>query len=217
MEKREVNFYDNSFLFILKISVLLINSWVYEKKSIFIMWWLILIDFKNWTMSNVKSSNANIQSPISTIEQEISRIVNQSTLTNRTERIKSCFTTNQGRIVLSELFFTSICVILQHVMGTCDHSVSDGSKVIKWYVFIPPCMLLKWLYNELFPIDIFQLTFSRSWSSYSHFLFCTLLDNFGLLYSTYMDVFNNKYEFIKKTRFNCQWYYCYSIFSCIKF
>jgi hypothetical protein len=57
-----------------------------------------------------------------------------------TERVKNYFITNNGRIALADLFFTLICVILQHVMGTCHHYVSDGIKVIQWYVFTPPCM-----------------------------------------------------------------------------
>jgi hypothetical protein len=60
--------------------------------------------------------------------------------TTWTERLKNYFITTEGRIILADLFFTLICVILQHVMGTCDHSVSDGKTVIKWHVFTPPCM-----------------------------------------------------------------------------
>jgi hypothetical protein len=57
-----------------------------------------------------------------------------------TQRVKNYFITNNGRIALADLFFTLICVILQHVMGTCHHYVSDGTNVIQWYVFTPPCM-----------------------------------------------------------------------------
>ncbi|CAF1241378.1 unnamed protein product [Rotaria magnacalcarata] len=61
-----------------------------------------------------------------------------SKITNWTEQIKKYFITNDGRIALADLLFSLLCVILQHVMGTCEHSVSDGSHVIQWYIFTPP-------------------------------------------------------------------------------
>ena len=62
-----------------------------------------------------------------------------TTTTTWIERLQSYFTTNDGRIILSDLFFTLTCVILQHVMGTCQHSISDGTAMVKWHVFTPPC------------------------------------------------------------------------------
>ena len=59
-----------------------------------------------------------------------------------TDRMKSYFTTHEGRIVLVSLSLTLVCVLLQHIMGTCQHSVSDGGPVVKWHVFTPPCMLV---------------------------------------------------------------------------
>jgi hypothetical protein len=59
-----------------------------------------------------------------------------------TQRVKNYFTTHDGRITLSNLAFTLICVILQHVMGTCNHSISNGTNVVKWHVFTPPCISL---------------------------------------------------------------------------
>jgi hypothetical protein len=104
-------------------------------------------------MSRTQSLNGDDQNPISIIEQQPNidiksdennidkinqKLINKST--TWTERIKYYFITDEGRINLSNLFFTLICVILQHVMGTCHHSVSDGTKVIQWHVFTPPCM-----------------------------------------------------------------------------
>jgi hypothetical protein len=101
-------------------------------------------------MSSTQSFNDDNQNPISTIDQQLNaEIIHQADQnhldqipksTTWTERIKNYFITNDGRIILSNLFFTLICVILQHVMGTCHHSVSDGTTVIKWHVFTPPCM-----------------------------------------------------------------------------
>jgi hypothetical protein len=76
------------------------------------------------------------------IEKINQSIIKQNLKTTWIERLKSYFTTNNGRIILSDLFFTLICVILQHVLGTCDHSVSDGRTVIKWHVFTPPCKMI---------------------------------------------------------------------------
>jgi hypothetical protein len=101
-------------------------------------------------MSSTQSFNADNENPIPTIDQQLNaEIIHQADQnhldqipksTTWTERIKNYFITNDGRIILSNLFFTLICVILQHVMGTCHHSVSDGTTVIKWHVFTPPCM-----------------------------------------------------------------------------
>ena len=77
---------------------------------------------------------SNEQNPIDSEEENVK--------TTWTQRLKSYFTTNDGRIILSNLFFTLICVIIQHVLGTCDHSVSDGKTVIKWHVFTPPCKMI---------------------------------------------------------------------------
>ncbi len=92
-------------------------------------------------MATPQSVNEN---PISIIDPDR---IHQSNRTNTEkinqttwiERLKNYFLTNDGRIILADLFFTLICVILQHVMGTCHHYVSDGMKVIQWHVFTPPC------------------------------------------------------------------------------
>jgi hypothetical protein len=100
------------------------------------------------------STTSDDQNPISTIDsdiihqfdrnnkQKIDHPLINNTLKTTTwiERLKNYFITNNGRIILAELFFTLICVILQHVMGTCYHYISDGTKVIQWHVFTPPCM-----------------------------------------------------------------------------
>lgn len=104
-------------------------------------------------MASAQSFTSHDQKPISIIDPD--RIsssnrdrrenVNRSNrispikTTTWTERLKSYFTTHDGRIILSDLFFTLICVILQHVMGTCQHIVSDGDGKVKWHVFTPPC------------------------------------------------------------------------------
>lgn len=136
------NFYGN----ICSISV---HSFFTQKT---IAWWsCVLID--EWIIPTIMTSPHSLtfddQNPISIIDREkiysANRDLNPLTANNQqrkttcTERLKSYFTTNDGRIMLSDLFFTLICVILQHVMGTCDHSVSDGTTVIKWHVFTPPC------------------------------------------------------------------------------
>src|SRR5690348_1907344 len=100
-------------------------------------------------MNELSMTTINDQNPISTVESEIKQQLNQNNeekihnnnlkSTTWTERLKSYFITNNGRIMLSNFCFTLICVILQHVMGTCDHFVSDGAAVIKWHVFTPPC------------------------------------------------------------------------------
>lgn len=96
-------------------------------------------------MTSTQVLTSNDQSPISTIDREIihESLVNNNIkqkTTTWTERLKSYFITNDGRIILSDLFFTLICVVLQHVMGTCHHSVSDGTNVVQWHVFTPPCL-----------------------------------------------------------------------------
>jgi hypothetical protein len=96
-------------------------------------------------MTSTQSITTNDENVIPTIDQPnqiITEKINQSFVITKTwtERIKTYFITNDGRIALADLFFTLICVILQHVMGTCQHYVSDGIQVIKWYVFTPPCM-----------------------------------------------------------------------------
>lgn len=102
-------------------------------------------------MTSPQSFISNEQNPISTIDSNIlnpnnlgktspSINSNRKITTTWIERLKSYFTTNDGRIMLSDLFFTLICVILQHVMGTCEHFISDGTQVIKWHVFTPPCL-----------------------------------------------------------------------------
>jgi hypothetical protein len=105
-------------------------------------------------MTSIESLTSDGQNPISTNDPEL---INQSDRNNTKkfhqplinnnlktttwiERLKSYFITNDGRIILVDLFFTLICVILQHVMGTCYHFVSDGTTVIKWHVFTPPCI-----------------------------------------------------------------------------
>ncbi|CAF0783033.1 unnamed protein product [Rotaria sordida] len=99
-------------------------------------------------MSNIQSMNVDNQNSMSTIDKQIIDSSNRNNIdtnkhymiktTNWTERIKNYFITNDGRIVLADFFFTLLCVILQHIMGTCEHSISNGTTVIKWYVFTPP-------------------------------------------------------------------------------
>ncbi|CAF0714845.1 unnamed protein product [Adineta steineri] len=99
-------------------------------------------------MTSTLSLTSDNQNVISTIDDEISHQSNRNTpeKINRlvikpitvTERIKNYFITNDGRIALADLFFTLLCVVLQHVMGTCHHSFSDGLTAIEWYVFTPP-------------------------------------------------------------------------------
>jgi len=105
-------------------------------------------------MTSTQSLTSDDQNPRSTIDSDIIHqfdqnhkeklnhplINNTPKTTTWTERLKNYFTTNNGRIILSEFCFTLICVILQHVMGTCYHYISDGTIVIKWHVFTPPCM-----------------------------------------------------------------------------
>ena len=95
-------------------------------------------------MASTQSFTSHDQKPISIIDPNRRENINRSirtypVKTTWTERLQSYFTTNDGRIILSDLFFTLICVILQHVMGTCQHSVSDGKTIVKWHVFTPPC------------------------------------------------------------------------------
>ena len=106
-------------------------------------------------MTSTESVISNDQNPISIIDpdkrhpsnRDHTEIINQPVIKHKlkttwTERLKSYFTTNDGRIILSDLFFTLICVVLQHVLGTCDHFVSNGTIVIKWHVFTPPCKVI---------------------------------------------------------------------------
>ena len=142
--------------------------------------------------------------------------IEQSLITNNlkttwTERLKSYFTTNDGRIILSDLLFTLICVILQHVLGTCDHSVSDGTNVIKWHVFTPPCKIL---FKEC---NIPSCSSSWSWSTYCCFLLRSFLDDFSLLYRTNLGVFNNRCSCIEKTRFDRPWNHCSLVFRGFRF
>jgi hypothetical protein len=67
------------------------------------------------------------------------------TTTNWSERIRRYFLTNHGRINLTSFSFTLVSVILQHVMGTCHHNISDGVNIVKWHVFTPPCSLMKFI------------------------------------------------------------------------
>jgi hypothetical protein len=101
-------------------------------------------------MTSTQSVISNDQNPISIIDPDKQHPSNRDHIekikhnvkTTWTERLKSYFTTNDGRIILSDLVFTLICVILQHVLGTCDHYVSNGTIVIKWHVFTPPCKVI---------------------------------------------------------------------------
>lgn len=107
-------------------------------------------------MSRAQSSNANNQNLTLNNDKEKISLSNRSNsdkhnqslikninkMTNWSDRIKNYFMTNEGRIALVSLFFTLLCVIIQHIMGTCDHSISDGTTAIKWYIFTPPCKSL---------------------------------------------------------------------------
>ena len=110
-------------------------------------------------MSNTQTLTVNNQnSPISNLDERVKMeaiyssnrhntekfsqtfVNNTDQMTNWTERLKNYFIANDGRITLAEFFFTLSSVIIQHIMGTCHHSISDGMKVIKWYIFTPPCV-----------------------------------------------------------------------------
>ncbi|CAF4345874.1 unnamed protein product [Adineta steineri] len=87
-------------------------------------------------MTSTLSLTSDNQNVISTIDDEISHQSNRNTPekinrlvikpTTVTERIKNYFITNDGRIALADLCFTLLCVVLQHVMGTCHHSFSEN-------------------------------------------------------------------------------------------
>ena len=68
-------------------------------------------------------------------------------LSTWTDRLKSYFLTNEGRIALASLIFTLTCVVLQHVMGTCDHAFGNADAIVKWHVFTPPCWLMIFLHG----------------------------------------------------------------------
>ena len=77
-------------------------------------------------------------------------------LSTWTDRLKSYFLTNEGRIALARLIITLTCVVLQHVMGTCDHTFSHDDITVKWHVFTPPCWLMIFLHDGY---ECFSLNF----------------------------------------------------------
>lgn len=77
-------------------------------------------------------------------EENPSAILNHPLPTDKwIDRVKTYFVTTDGRIALARILIALICVVLQHIMGTCHHSVSDGTSVVKWHIFTPPCRFNK--------------------------------------------------------------------------
>ncbi|UJR31623.1 hypothetical protein I4U23_019105 [Adineta vaga] len=99
-------------------------------------------------MTNTQQLTTNDPNPISVIETDENHPSTPNTreknhqssikVTTRTERLKNYFITTDGRINFVEFLFTLVCVIVQHVMGTCHHSIIGGQIIVKWYVFTPP-------------------------------------------------------------------------------
>lgn len=85
---------------------------------------------------------SKIPSPIQEPQQNSPHLNNERQTTSKTyiDRIKFYGITKDGRIELANLFITLISVICQHVMGTCYHAVSDGTHLVRWHVFTPPCL-----------------------------------------------------------------------------
>ena len=111
-----------------------------------------------------------------------------------TERMKSYFTTHEGRVVLASLSFTLVCVLLQHIMGTCQHSVSDDKALVQWHVFTPPCMLAN------LPCRRKDVLSSRSWSSYGRLLLRSFVDDSCLLSRTRLDAPDERRASVEKAR-----------------
>ncbi|CAF1182297.1 unnamed protein product [Rotaria sp. Silwood1] len=91
-------------------------------------------------MSTTQSINVDKQNSISIIDnQQIKQNhIDKIKTIHWTQRIKNFFIINNNRIALINLLFTLLCVIIQHIMGTCEHSISNGNTILKWYIFTPP-------------------------------------------------------------------------------